>query len=311
MGQPLYKIKKMQNEIEIKNLGLIKFYESSFRNILFIAAFAVLLLLIAIFITLFINAFPTIKELGLGFVLKSTWDPTNKEFGALPFIIGTLFTSFLALIISLPFSISLAIFLGFYLKKGIIGDLLKTTLELLAGIPSVIYGFWALFVLVPIVRSFEISIGALPYGVGILTAALVLAVMIIPYSASIAREVINMVPTDLTEAGFAMGATSSEVIRKIILPYASSGIFAGIIMSLGRALGETMAVTMVIGNNNNLPLSLFAPANTMASVLANEFSEATNTLHVSSLIELGLILLVITMIVNLIGRLIIKKWYVK
>lgn len=190
-------------------------------------------------------------------------------------------------------------------------SILKSTLELLAGIPSVIYGFWALFVLVPVIRFFEINLGIVPYGVGILTASLVLAIMIIPYSASIAREVITLIPTDLKEAGFALGATPFEVIRKVILPYASSGIFAGVIMALGRALGETMAVTMVIGNNNNFPLSIFAPGNTMASILANEFSEANDKLYISSLLELGLILLIITMIVNLTGRLIIKKWYVK
>ncbi|MFA5879374.1 MAG: phosphate ABC transporter permease subunit PstC [Candidatus Margulisiibacteriota bacterium] len=299
------------NNIEPQNLSLIKFNENAFKKLLFFSGTLLVVILIAIFLTLCLSSLTSIKELGLGFLLNSTWDPANHEFGALSFIIGTLLTSFLALLISLPFSLSLAIFLGFYFKKGIMSSILKSTLELLAGIPSVIYGFWALFVLVPVIRFFEINLGIVPYGVGILTASLVLAIMIIPYSASIAREVITLIPTDLKEAGFALGATPFEVIRKVILPYASSGIFAGVIMALGRALGETMAVTMVIGNNNNFPLSIFAPGNTMASILANEFSEANDKLYISSLLELGLILLIITMIVNLTGRLIIKKWYVK
>jgi phosphate transport system permease protein len=181
----------------------------------------------------------------------------------------------------------------------------------LAGIPSVIYGFWGLFVLVPIVRELEIDLSVTPYGVGILTASLILSIMIIPYSASIGREVIQLVPADLKEAALSLGATRFEMIKKIVLPYARSGIFAGILLSLGRAVGETMAVTMVIGNSNFLPKTLFSPANTMASVIANEFTEATEALYLASLVEIGLLLFIVTMIINVIGRYIIHKMSVE
>jgi phosphate transport system permease protein len=180
-------------------------------------------------------------------------------------------------------------------------------IELLAGVPSVIYGFCGLFLLAPLIRNLEIKLGVPPYGVGILTASLVLSIMIIPYSASIGREVIGLVPSDLKEAALSLGATRFEVIRKVILPYAGSGIVAGILLSLGRALGETMAVTMVIGNSNFIPKSIFSPANTLASVIANEFTEATGSLYLASLIKLGLVLFIVTTIINLIGKLIIRR----
>ncbi len=207
----------------------------------------------------------------------------------------------------MPFSLAISIFIGEYFREGYLPSFLKNVTELLAGIPSIIYGFWALFVLVPVIRNVELKLGILPYGVGILTASLILSVMIIPYAASIAREVIALVPTDIKEAAYALGATRQEVITKVILPYARSGIFASILLALGRALGETMAVTMVIGNSNLLPQSLFSPGNTMASVIANEFTEATGKLYLSSLIEIGLILFLVTMIINIAGRYVIKK----
>jgi len=179
--------------------------------------------------------------------------------------------------------------------------------ELLAGIPSVIYGFWGLFVFVPIVRKLEMKIGIPPYGVGIFTASVILAVMVVPYASSIGREVISLVPSDVKEAAYSLGATRQEVIMKVILPYARSGIMAGILLALGRALGETMAVTMVIGNSNFLPRSMFSPGNTMASVIANEFTEATGRLYLSSLIEIGLLLFLVTVVINITGRYIIKK----
>jgi phosphate transport system permease protein len=184
---------------------------------------------------------------------------------------------------------------------------LNSTLDLLAGIPSVIYGFWGLMVLVPMVRQVEVSLGVVPHGVGIFSASIILALMIVPYSASISREVISLVPHDLKEAALSLGATKFEVITKVILPYARSGIFAGILMSFGRAVSETMAVTMLIGNANKLPSSIFSPANTLASVIANEFAEASEALYLSSLIELALILFFVTAIFSFVGRLIIKK----
>jgi phosphate transport system permease protein len=198
--------------------------------------------------------------------------------------------------------------LGEYYKEGVLPEMLKSAIDLLAGVPSIVYGFWGLFVLVPLVRVLEIKLGIIPYGVGVFTASLILAVMIIPYSASISREVIGLVPRDLKEAALSMGATRYEVIRYIIFPYAFSGIMAGTLLSLGRALGETMAVTMVIGNSHTLPTSIFSISNTMASIIANEFAEASDKLYLSSLIEIALILFVVTAIINLIGKLIIKKF---
>ena len=281
--------------------------ESTFRRVLYVAAIGIIILLAGMFLTLLVDSLPALRKLGVGFLYKRTWDPVSGEFGALPFLVGTLATSFLALLISIPFSLAISIFLGEYFREGTASSFLKSAVDLLAGIPSVIYGFWALLVLVPLVRALQIKMGVPPFGVGIFTAAVVLAVMIIPYSAALGREVIQMVPADLKEAALSLGATRFEVIRKIVLPYARSGILAGTLLALGRAIGETMAVTMVIGNANAIPKSLFSPANTMASVIANEFAEATERVQVASLVEIGLLLFVVTTIINLIGRQIIKK----
>jgi phosphate transport system permease protein len=281
--------------------------EFAFRKTIFLSALAIVALLAALFLSLLIHSFPSIKAYGIGFLFGNIWNPVSKTFGALPFLAGTLFTSFLALLISFPFSLAISIFIGEYFREGPLSSILKNVTELLAGIPSIIYGFWALFVLVPAVRYFQIRLGVFPYGVGIFTASLILSVMIIPYSAAIGREVIALVPSDIKEAAYSLGATRQEVITKIILPYARSGIGAGILLALGRALGETMAVTMVIGNSNLLPKGLFSPGNTMASVIANEFTEATGTLYLSSLIEIGLLLFLVTMLINILGRYTIKK----
>jgi phosphate transport system permease protein len=281
--------------------------EDSFKWGLYVAAILVVVLLVAMLLTLLTSSIPSLRHLGARFIYGTTWDPVASEFGALPFLVGTLATSFLALLISIPFSLAISIFLGEYFREGPLSSFLKSAIDLLAGIPSVIYGFWGLFVLVPLVRALEMKLGVAPYGVGVLTASLVLTIMIIPYSASLSREVIQMVPRDLKEAGLSLGATRFEVIRKVILPYARSGIFAGALLALGRAIGETMAVTMVIGNSNLLPKSIFSPANTMASVIANEFAEASESIQVASLIEVALLLFVVTTIINLIGRQIIKR----
>jgi phosphate transport system permease protein len=281
--------------------------EASFRNALRIAATCIILLLGGIFVTLLLDSIPSIKSQGTGFLYKSTWDVVSGKFGALPFLVGTLATSFLALAISSPFSLAISILLGEYLREGPASSFLKSAVDLLAGIPSVIYGFWALFVLVPLVRAMELRVGAPPFGVGILSASLVLSIMIIPYSASLAREVIQLVPSELKEAGLSLGATRFEVVRRIVLPYARSGIMAGALLALGRAIGETMAVTMVIGNSNFLPKTLFSPANTMASVIANEFAEASGKLHMASLVEIALLLLAVTTVINVVGRQIIKR----
>lgn len=281
--------------------------EVAFGRILKISGWAVLGLLAGIFITLVIHSMPAIRQLGVAFLYGTTWDPVTCELGALPFVVGTLLTSFLALAISIPFSLAISIYLGEYFREGPVSSFLKSAVDLLAGIPSVIYGFWGLFVLVPVVRSLQMKLGVPPYGVGIFTASVVLAVMIIPYSASLGREVIQLVPADQKEAALSLGATRFEVIRRVILPYARSGILAGVLLALGRALGETMAVTMVIGNSNFMPRGVFSPANTMASVIANEFAEATESVYLSALVEIGLLLFIVSVVISIVGRHVIKR----
>ncbi|MBE0478395.1 phosphate ABC transporter permease subunit PstC [Candidatus Aerophobetes bacterium] len=297
--------------MSIQSLSKAGRSELFFQGVLYLSACFLVVLVFAIFLSLLVHSIPSINEFGVGFLFGKIWDPVFGLFGALPFLVGTLLTSFLALLISIPFSLSISIFLGEYFTEGTFSSVLKSAIEILAGIPSIIYGFWGLFVLVPLIRSLQIKLGIMPYGVGIFTASLILFIMIIPYSASIGREVVQLVPSEFKEAAFSLGATRFEVIRKVILPYARSGILAGILLALGRALGETMAVTMVIGNVNVIPDSIFSPANTMASVIANEFAEAMENLHLSSLVQIGLLLFVVTMIVNIIGRHIVKKMSVE
>ncbi len=284
--------------------------DKSVKRLLKLTGYLFLILLAGIVITLIYESAASIRKFGLGFIWGKEWNPVTGQFGALPFIVGTLITSFLALLISFPFSMAISLFLGEYFKKGFFAKVIESATDLLAGIPSVVYGFWGLIVFVPIMRKIEMNFGILPYGVGILTASLILSIMIIPYTSSLVTEVLKLVPSDLKEAAYGLGATRFEVIKKVILPYTKSGILAGLFLALGRALGETMAVTMVIGNRNAIPHSLFAPANTMASVIANEFTEATENLYLSSLIEVGLLLFVITVIVNYIGNKIIKRYSV-
>ena len=278
-----------------------------FRRGVKLTAYSSVVLLFAMFVTIVVSSFPSFHEFGFRFIFSKEWDPIGQVYGAFPFIIGTLVTSFLALFISLPFSLAIAILLGEYSKGGIVSNFIRSMVELLAGVPSVIYGFWGLIFLVPIIRNIEIHFGVLPYGVGILSSSIILAIMIIPYSSSVAREVISMVPSGLKEAAYSLGSTRFEVITKVVLPYAFSGIFAGILLSLGRAIGETMAVTMLIGNANEVPISIFSPANSMASVIANEFAEAGDGLPLASLFEIALILFIISLIINVIGQVVIGK----
>ena len=287
-------------------LGALDKSERRFSTIIFLSGLFIVVLLLAILTTLLIASIPSIKVFGIGFFIGNSWDPSLEKFGALPFLAGTLFTSFLALIISIPFSISISVFLGEYFKDGPVSTFLRSAIEVLAGIPSVIYGLWGLFLLMPIIRALQAQLGVTPYGVGIFTASMILAIMIIPFSASIGREVVTLIPADLKEAAYSLGATRFEVIKNIIIPYARSGIIAGILLAFGRAIGETMAVTMLIGNSNFLPTSLFSPANTMASVIANEFAEATG-ITASSLIYIALVLFLVTTLVNIVGTYVIKK----
>jgi len=290
-----------------KGVKKIERKEALFRGSLHLSAFLVVILPLTVFGVLVASSLISIKTLGFSFLFKNVWDPVSREFGAVPFLLGTLITSFFALLLSLPFSVSIAIFLGEYLKKGIIATFIKSAIEVLAAIPSVIYGFWGLFVLVPLIRNFELIIGVPPYGVGILTSSLILTLMIIPYSASIGREVILLVPDDVKEAAYSLGATRFEVIKRVILPTTRSGLMTGILLSLGRALGETMAVTMVIGNTYTIPKSIFDPGNTMASIIANEFTEAVDPVYLSALIELGLLLFLVSTTINILGRRVIRK----
>lgn len=282
--------------------------EKAFRLSLVIIAILMVVIALSVFLTLVVQSFPSLKALGISYLWGTTWDPVSDVYGALPFLLGTLITSFLALLISIPFSYAIAIYLGEYNTRGWLSGFLKNIVELVAAVPSVIYGFWALVVLVPIVRSFEAKVGAPPYGVGILSASLILAIMIIPYAASLGRELIRMVPSTLKEGAYSLGATRFEVLKHVSLPYTKSGLFAGLLLSLGRALGETMAVTMVIGNTSALPDSIFSPGNTMASVIANEFTEADRTVYLSALIELGLVLFLVTVVINMLGKMIIKRF---
>lgn len=300
--------KEVWKSIKIKrSFGQIRM-ENFFKTSLVLIALSILVLVFAFFLTLIVQSMPSIKAFGISNLFGKVWDPVANIYGTYPFLLGTLLTSFLALIISVPFSFSIAIFLGEYYPRGWFSEFLKNAIELIAAVPSVIYGFWGLFVLVPMVRVLELKLGVTPYGIGIFTSSLILAIMIVPYAASLGREMIRMVPSALKEAAYSLGATRFEVIKSVVLPYSKSGLFAGVLLSLGRALGETMAVTMVIGNTSLIPKNIFDPGNTMASVIANEFTEAASTLYLSSLIELGLVLFLVTVIINVIGKSIIKRF---
>jgi phosphate transport system permease protein len=249
---------------------------------------------------------------GFKFFVRSEWDPVNDQFGALPFVYGTIVSSILALLLAVPLAVGVAVFITEMCPRWLRGPLAFTT-ELLAAIPSVIYGLWAIFVLVPLLRVYvEPFMGkylgwsglfeGTPYGIGMLAAGIILAIMVIPIVSSITREVMTAVPQQQREAVLALGATRWEMIRTGVLRNARAGIMGGVILGLGRALGETMAVTMVIGNRPEIAKSLFAPGYTMASVIANEFSEATGDLYLSSLVEVGLALFIVTIIVNIIAQ---------
>jgi len=273
----------------------------------FSAAFsgAIILIMVA---SLAIASWPALRGHALELIAGRDWNPDALSFGGLPFIVGSVLTSLLALLISLPFSVAIAIFLGEFRSKGKIRSFLASAIDLLAGIPSIIYGAWGLFVLVPLVQKIELPLasrGVLPLGVGILSASLLLAIMIIPYSASLSREVVSLVPGDLKEAAYALGGTRLAVIKRVSLPWSFSGIIAGELLAFGRALGETMAVAMVIGNMNEIPRNLFSPGATIASLIANEFAESSG-LHISALTGMGLALFAITVAFSLAGRLAIQ-----
>ena len=275
-----------------------------YRIILFVAALIMPIVCGGVVYALVTEAYDAFEHFGfLKFLTSSEWSYTegHELYGALPFITGTLMTTLLALIFCIPFSLSVALFVGEYFKGTKIASILSTVTDLLAGIPSIIYGLWGFYTLRPLIMALNIS----PQGSGVLTASLILAIMIIPYAASLSTEFIKMVPNDLKEGAYSLGATRAEVVRKVIFPIAGSGIFSSYVLAIGRALGETMTVTMLIGNTNNIPDSITSTGNSMASIIANQFGEADD-LRLSSLIAIGLILFLITALINMIGKIMIK-----
>jgi phosphate transport system permease protein len=287
--------------------------DTGFRLGTGIFALALVLIVAAIGFELTRQSMASIERFGLSFWRTSRWDPIAGEFGALPFIWGTLYSSILALILATPVALGIAIFISELCPSRLKQPLVFLT-ELLAAIPSIVYGLWGIFVLVPAVRSLQAAtpgwlqqvplFSGPPLGVGMLAAGVILAIMVIPFSSSVAREVLKSVPIAQREAAYALGATRFEAIRAALY-FARTGIVGAIMLGFGRALGETMAVTMVIGNNPQVSASLFAPQYTMAAVIANEFTEAADELYLAALVEIGLVLFVITLIVNSLSRLLI------
>jgi len=280
-----------------------------------IFASAILLITALLVLELYRNSGLAREKFGWGFLFTKTWDPVFEEFGALPFIFGTVVTSAVGMILAIPLGVGAAIFLA-ELAPPRISDILAFVIELLAAVPSVIYGLLAIFTLIPLLRTvvqpfLKEYLGFLPffkgpaYGVGLLAAGLILAIMIVPFIISVSREVLLAVPVEQREAALALGATKWESTWKVVVPYARAGIMGSIFLAMARALGETMAVTMVIGNTPEISSSLFSPGYTIAAVIANEFTEATSDLYVHALIELGLVLFVLTIILNGLARLLI------
>ncbi len=276
-----------------------------YNLLLLLAALVVPLVCGGIVYALVTDATEAFNHFGfLNFLTSSEWRYTEgaETYGALPFVVGTLLTTLLALLFCIPFSLPVALFVGEYFRGTKLAAVLSTVTDLLAGIPSIIYGLWGFYTLRPVIMELDIS----PQGSGVLTASTVLAIMIIPYAASLSAEFIKMVPGDLKEGAYSLGATRAEVIRRIVFPFAGSGIFSAYILAIGRALGETMTVTMLIGNTNNIPASLTATGNSMASIIANQFGEADG-LRLSSLIAIGLLLFLITAFINMVGKIMIKR----
>ncbi len=290
--------------------------ERVFSAAAFIAALVLVLTILLFLIELFISSRASRATFGWRFLWSSDWNPVTGKFGALPMIVGTLVTGFGALLLSTPFALGIAIFLADYANRRT-AEPVKYLISLLGGLPSVIFGLWGLFVLVPIVGRFEVWFGQLVHspalvasgttGVGLLASILLLALMILPFSASLILESLLLVPNELKEGALALGATKWDAIWNVELPYVRKSTVGALVLALGRALGETMAVTMVIGNGMKMPHNLFAPANTLASAIANQFLEATSPVYVSSLIELALILFIIAILINIAARMILRR----
>ena len=299
-----------------KVLDRLRLGDTVFRHLTRAAAIAVLLILSGVIISLIDGSMPAFRAFGFGFLISSRWNPVTDNYGALPAIYGTIVTSFIAMLIAVPVGLMIAFFLTELCPKWLRRPI-GIAIELLAGIPSIIYGIWGLFLFAPFLQAtlqpFLINtlgnvpgIGSLfsgpPYGIGILTSGLILAIMVLPFVTSITRDVFEAVPGVLKEAAYGLGCTTWEVVRNVVLPYARVGVLGGIMLGLGRALGETMAVTFVIGNAHRISASVLAPGTTISATIANEFTEAVGDLYTSALIELGLILFVITFIVLAVAR---------
>ena len=288
-----------------------------FRVVLTVLACLLPLLLLLIAVELVSEAMPAARRFGLSFLTTSVWDPVRGQFGALPLIFGTLYSSVVALAIAVPLALGCAIFLTEFAPRWLRYPV-ATLIELLAAVPSVIYGLWGIFVLIPLLRDHlwpvvRPVLGHVPifsgvfYGLSVLAAGVILSVMILPYIAAVSREVLLAVPADQREAGLALGATRWETVWHVVLPYGRAGIMGAVILGLGRALGETMAVTMVIGNRHEVSASLLQPGYTIAAAIANEFSEAVSDMHLSSLFLVGAVLFLITIIVNALARVLVWR----
>jgi phosphate transport system permease protein len=313
--------KIISSTLTAARLGRQYFIDLVFLNTTRLFALVVLALLLAILVSLLVGSLPAMRAFGFGFLTSTDWDPVQEKFGALVPVFGTLVTSFIALLIGIPVSFGIALFLTelspTWLKRP-----LGIAIELLAGIPSIIYGMWGLFVFAPIFADYVqpwlikyigplAIVGPLfsgtPQGIGMLTAGIILAIMVIPFIASVMRDVFELVPPLLKESAYGLGATTWEVVWHVVLPYTKIGVVGGILLGLGRALGETMAVTFVIGNAHQVYTSLLAPGNSIASALANEFTEAVGDLYTAALIELGLLLFLITAIVLALAKLLLLQ----
>lgn len=286
----------------------LKGSDATFRAVLGIAPVSYVVLIVALFAMLARGSAQAFGTFGPAFLTGTVWNPVTSRFGGLPFIFGTLVSSIVALVLAAPVGVYAAAYLAEF-APPFVGSILGFTIELLAAVPSVVYGLWGLFVLAPVMRAavdpfLQKYLGFLPifsgpiYGVGMLTAAVILAIMILPTIAAITRDLIRAVPAAQREGGLALGATRWETMQRVLLPYVRTGIFGAMTLALGRALGETIAVTMVIGNRPAIATSLFAPGYTLASVIANEFTEATSSLYLSALIELGFLLFIVSLVVN-------------
>ena len=291
--------------------------DRTYKAVLTALALALPFLIVVLLVQLFASALPAIRRFGPSFLWTSTWDPVAEVYGAAPMIFGTLASSFLALLVAVPLALGVAIFLTEFAPRWL-RQPVAFLVELLAAIPSVVYGVWGIFVLIPFLRTYVVPplkavLGWTPffqgvfYGNSLLAGGIILAIMIVPYIAAVSREVLLAVPGSQREAALAMGATRWEAVRSAVLPYGRAGLIGAVILGLGRALGETMAVTMVIGNRHDIGLSAFQPAYTMAAAIANEFSEATTAMYLSALFEVGFILFVLTVLVNAAARLLIWR----